>query len=188
MNYPAATYADHKDAQVAAAATAIIEGKVLRGKYGKILSKKIYRYHFILSFHLNNSIPFLSFCIGLSRSGFRAEQDRLAISSGASDPAEAGASLGNVLAAPDQTAQASDLPLAVDVDTMSVVSKFRGVTYDRSKKVWRANAKNPSSGTRVQIAREHAKTPNAQMLCAQAYDVNELRWWGRLVFILKVTS
>ena len=41
MNYPAATYVNDGDAQVAVAATAIVEGRTLPGQHGKLLSPKL---------------------------------------------------------------------------------------------------------------------------------------------------
>ena len=38
MNYPAATYVNDGNAQVAVAAKAIVEGRTLPGQYGKLLS------------------------------------------------------------------------------------------------------------------------------------------------------
>ena len=64
-------------------------------------------------------------------------------------------------------------------------SGLRGVSHNKLKKTCVATASDPTTGKLLILLRLKEDHPNAEVLCAQEYDRNELKWWGRWALILK---
>jgi hypothetical protein len=58
-------------------------------------------------------------------------------------------------------------------------SALRGVSFLTSRKVWRAHARNPSTGRQDILLRVQADVAGAQQQCGRAYDRAQIKWRGR---------